>query len=51
MVESSAVYNAGGPEEGRLTTDAEFIAIFDSDFVPPKDFLLQTIPYFYGPDG
>lgn len=24
----------------------EFIAIFDADFVPPKDFLLKTIPYF-----
>lgn len=24
----------------------EFIAIFDADFIPPKDFLLKTIPYF-----
>ena len=24
----------------------EFIAIFDADFVPPKDFLLRTLGYF-----
>ena len=26
--------------------EGEFIAIFDADFVPSKDFLLRTIPYF-----
>ena len=24
----------------------EFIAIFDADFIPPKDFLQRTLPYF-----
>jgi cellulose synthase/poly-beta-1,6-N-acetylglucosamine synthase-like glycosyltransferase len=43
-------YKAGALEEGRKETDAEFLAIFDSDFVPPKDFLLRTIPHFYGAD-
>ena len=44
-------YKAGALEAGRLETDAEFIVIFDSDFVPPPDYLLRTIPHFYRPDG
>jgi cellulose synthase/poly-beta-1,6-N-acetylglucosamine synthase-like glycosyltransferase len=44
-------YKAGALEEGRKDTDAEFLAIFDADFVPPKDFLLRTIPHFYLPSG
>ena len=44
-------YKAGALEEGRKETDAEFIAIFDADFVPPRDFLLRTIPHFYLADS
>ncbi len=44
-------YKAGALEDGRRATDAEFLVIFDSDFVPPKDFLLRTIPHFYSADG
>ena len=44
-------YKAGALEDGRRETDAEFLAIFDADFVPPEDFLLRTIPHFYRPDG
>lgn len=44
-------YKAGALEAGRRETDAEFIAIFDSDFVPPRDYLRRTIPHFYGADG
>ena len=44
-------YKAGALEEGRHGTDAEFLVIFDADFVPPKDFLLRTIPHFYLPSG
>jgi cellulose synthase/poly-beta-1,6-N-acetylglucosamine synthase-like glycosyltransferase len=44
-------YKAGALEEGRLRTDAELLAIFDSDFVPTQDFLERTIPHFYLPDG
>ncbi len=29
----------------------EFIALFDADFMPPKDFLQQTIPYFIAPEN
>lgn len=40
-------YKAGALEAGRRETDAKFIAIFDADFVPPRDFLLRTIPHFF----
>lgn len=44
-------YKAGALEGGRRRTEAEFLVIFDADFVPPPDFLLRTIPHFYQPDG
>ena len=44
-------YKAGALEVGRRETGAEFLAIFDADFVPPPDYLLRTIPHFYLPDG
>jgi cellulose synthase/poly-beta-1,6-N-acetylglucosamine synthase-like glycosyltransferase len=44
-------YKAGALEDARKETDAEFLAIFDSDFVPPRDFLMRTIPHFYSEDG
>jgi len=39
-------FKAGALKEGLKTARGEFIAIFDADFVPRKDFLLKTIPYF-----
>ncbi|WP_026976293.1 cellulose synthase family protein [Flavobacterium tegetincola] len=39
-------FKAGALKEGLVTAKGEFIAIFDSDFVPQSDWLLQTIPYF-----
>jgi cellulose synthase/poly-beta-1,6-N-acetylglucosamine synthase-like glycosyltransferase len=44
-------YKAGALEAGRRQTEAEFLVIFDADFVPPRDFLLRTIPHFYQPDS
>jgi cellulose synthase/poly-beta-1,6-N-acetylglucosamine synthase-like glycosyltransferase len=44
-------YKAGALEEGRKATDAEFLVIFDADFVPARDYLLRTIPHFYVADG
>jgi cellulose synthase/poly-beta-1,6-N-acetylglucosamine synthase-like glycosyltransferase len=44
-------YKAGALEAGRLQTEAEFLVIFDADFVPPADFLLRSIPHFYRADG
>ncbi|NDJ34796.1 MAG: glycosyltransferase [Chloroflexi bacterium] len=39
-------YKAGALAHGLEQTDAEFIAIFDADFIPPADFLKRTLPYF-----
>lgn len=39
-------YKAGALKEGMVHAKGEFIAIFDADFLPRKDFLLTTIPYF-----
>lgn len=44
-------YKAGALEAGRRETEAEFLVIFDSDFVPPADFLLRAMPHFYQRDG
>lgn len=39
-------YKAGALRDGLATASGKFIAIFDADFLPQPDFLLQTIPYF-----
>ncbi|MCP4460786.1 MAG: glycosyltransferase [Cytophagales bacterium] len=39
-------YKAGALQYGMQKTDAEFIAIFDADFLPEENFLLKTIAYF-----
>jgi cellulose synthase/poly-beta-1,6-N-acetylglucosamine synthase-like glycosyltransferase len=39
-------YKAGALEAGLKESTAPFIAIFDADFVPPKDFLRRTLPHF-----
>jgi cellulose synthase/poly-beta-1,6-N-acetylglucosamine synthase-like glycosyltransferase len=39
-------YKAGALEAGLAESRGEFIAIFDADFIPPKDFLKRTLPYF-----
>ena len=44
-------YKAGALENGRRATDAEFIAIFDADFVPPPDYLERAIAHFYDDQG
>jgi cellulose synthase/poly-beta-1,6-N-acetylglucosamine synthase-like glycosyltransferase len=42
-------FKAGALENGQKSAAGEFIAIFDADFIPPKDFLQKTIPHFYDP--
>src|SRR5260370_11177846 len=44
-------YKAGALENGLKTAQGEFVAIFDADFIPEKDFLRRTLPYFLNPDG
>ncbi len=39
-------YKAGALQYGMERTKGEFIAVFDADFLPEKDFLLKTIPDF-----
>lgn len=39
-------YKAGALKEALPFAKGEFIAIFDADFLPKKDFLLTVIPYF-----
>lgn len=39
-------FKAGALKEGLKTAKGEFIAIFDSDFLPQKDWLKRTIPHF-----
>ena len=39
-------FKAGALEYGLKTAKGEFVAIFDADFLPEKDFLLKTIPHF-----
>ncbi|WP_372755350.1 cellulose synthase family protein [Mariniflexile sp.] len=39
-------FKAGALKEGLVIAKGEFIAIFDSDFLPQPDWLKRTIPYF-----
>ncbi len=39
-------YKAGALEAGLSQTPGEFIAIFDADFIPPRDILQNVIHYF-----
>ena len=39
-------FKAGALKEGLEIAKGEIIAIFDSDFLPKKDWLLRTVPYF-----
>jgi cellulose synthase/poly-beta-1,6-N-acetylglucosamine synthase-like glycosyltransferase len=39
-------FKAGALNYGMEIAKGEFLAIFDADFVPPKNYLLQTVPFF-----
>ena len=43
-------YKAGALRHAMESTDTEFVAIFDADFMPPKWFLRKAIPHFSSPD-
>ena len=45
-----AGYKAGALQVALENTTAEFIAIFDADYTPTRNFLLRTIPYFQQDD-
>ena len=42
-------FKAGALKEGLEQAKGEFIAIFDADFLPQKDWLLRSMPYFNNP--
>jgi cellulose synthase/poly-beta-1,6-N-acetylglucosamine synthase-like glycosyltransferase len=42
-------FKAGALENGLKTSQGEFVAIFDADFIPEADFLRRTVPYFQNP--
>jgi cellulose synthase/poly-beta-1,6-N-acetylglucosamine synthase-like glycosyltransferase len=42
-------YKAGALREGLKSAEGELVAIFDADFLPPKDFLKKTVDYFFDP--
>ena len=42
-------YKAGALDYGLATATGELIAIFDADFVPPPDWLLQVVHHFAEP--
>jgi len=39
-------FKAGALENGLKTATGEFVAVFDADFVPPRDFLRKTVNHF-----
>lgn len=39
-------YKAGALQHGLTLTQSDFVAIFDADFLPPANFLQETIPLF-----
>lgn len=41
--DNRAGYKAGALEHGLLSARGEFVAIFDADFIPPRDFLQRVI--------
>jgi cellulose synthase/poly-beta-1,6-N-acetylglucosamine synthase-like glycosyltransferase len=43
-------FKAGALKEGLKIAKGEFIAIFDADFLPQKNWLKQTVLYFKDPD-
>ncbi|MDO6674165.1 glycosyltransferase family 2 protein [Tenacibaculum sp. 1_MG-2023] len=43
-------FKAGALKEGLKTAKGEFIAIFDADFLPKENWLLETVPYFKNPE-
>ena len=42
-------HKAGALAEGFETAPGEYLALFDADFLPPRDFLRRTMPYFADP--
>ena len=42
-------FKAGALQEGMKTATGELVAVFDADFIPPRDFLNRTVHFFADP--
>ena len=42
-------YKAGALDAALKVAKGEFVAIFDADFIPTRDFLTRTVPFFTDP--
>ena len=42
-------FKAGALDEGLRVATGEFVAIFDADFVPPREWLMQVVHHFADP--
>ncbi len=40
-------FKAGALKEGLKTATGDYVAIFDADFVPRREFLMKTMPHFF----
>ena len=48
--ENRTGFKGGALAYGLERAHGEFVAVFDADFVIPRDFLRRTIPFFHTPD-
>ncbi len=42
-------FKAGALQQGLETATGELVAVFDADFIPPRDFLRRTVDFFADP--
>jgi len=42
-------FKAGALKEGLKTAKGSLMAVFDADFIPDPDFLMESVPYFQDP--
>ncbi|MBV9769077.1 MAG: glycosyltransferase, partial [Bryobacterales bacterium] len=47
--DNRAGFKAGALQEGMNTATGDLIAIFDADFIPPRNFLARTVHHFTDP--
>lgn len=43
-------HKAGALKEGLTLAKGDFVAVFDADFMPARDFLIKCMPYFRDPE-
>lgn len=43
-------FKAGALQYGLGLSDAPYVVVFDADFIPEKNFIIKTIPFFQNPE-